>query len=88
MPNEHPVKIEPSNLVHLIVWHAAETGNALTPLRLVKFLYLADLYYARAHRGETLTGWPWAFVHYGPYCSEAMDTIQEAVRRRLVEAKP
>src|SRR3989304_1658958 len=66
------------DLIHLIVWYASSRGEKLTTLRLVKFLYLADLYHARVSRGTTLTGWPWAFVHFGPYCQEAMSAIDRA----------
>lgn len=50
----------------------------LTTLRLVKFLYLADLFYARAHSGKIFTNFPWAFVHYGPYCNDAITAIKDA----------
>ena len=87
------MKINSEDLVRLIVWYASSRGEKLTTLRLVKFLYLADLYHARvswfdsAHhdpehvegsKGTTLTGWPWAFVHFGPYCQEAMSAIDRA----------
>jgi len=66
------------NLLKFIVGYATQNDISLTTVRLVKFLYLADLYYARAHEGRTLTTFPWAFVHYGPYCSEAFNAIQKA----------
>lgn len=77
-----------TDLVHLIVWYASARGEVLTAVRVVKFLYLADLYYARAHSGRTMTDWPWAFVHFGPYCSESMEALDEAVKGSLIEAKP
>src|SRR6185437_7249354 len=76
------------DLVQAIVWLASQRGEALTSLRLVKFLYLADLYWAREHEGQTLTGWPWAFVHFGPFTGNALDTIEAAVRERLIVARP
>lgn len=72
------ININSEDLVRLIVWYASRRGEKLTTLRLVKFLYLADLYHARASGGKTLTGWPWAFVHFGPYCQEAMSAIDRA----------
>ena len=72
--------MEPFDLIDYVVWYASTRGEELTPIRLVKFLYLADLYYARREKGKTLTGWPWAFVYYGPFCGEAMDAIEKAVR--------
>ncbi len=64
-----------TDLIRYIVWFATERETELTTVRLVKFLYLADLYYARAHNGETLTSLPWAFINYGPYCSAVMKEI-------------
>lgn len=64
------------DLIRYIVWFATEREMELTTVRLVKFVYLADLYYARVHGGKTLTGLPWAFVHYGPYCSAVMQEIE------------
>lgn len=87
------MNISSEDLIRLIIWYASSRGEKLTTLRLVKFLYLADLYHARvswfdsAHhdpehvegsKGTTLTGWPWAFVHFGPYCQEAMSAIDRA----------
>src|SRR5262245_23564706 len=80
--------LDPKQLVQLIVWLAKNRGERLSTLRLVKFLYLADLYWAREHGGRTLTGWPWAFVHFGPFCGESLDTIQQAVAAGLVSARP
>lgn len=75
-------------LIHYITWYATERGEALTSVRLVKFLYLADLYFARRNHGKTLTGWPWKFYHYGPYCYESLQAIEEAVRTGLIDQKP
>lgn len=57
-------------------------------MRLVKFLYLADLYCARKNGGKTLTGWPWRFVYFGPYCQESMQAIDQAVQSGLIEQLP
>lgn len=54
----------------------------------MKLLYLADLYWAREHEGLTLTGGPWAFVHFGPFAGEALDTIEQASGAGLVRARP
>lgn len=68
-----------ADLIKYIVWYATQHDQKLTTVRVVKFLYLSDLYYARSHKGKTLTGWPWAFVYYGPYCNEAMKAIDNVV---------
>jgi hypothetical protein len=76
---------EDADLVALICWLARARDTSLTTIQLVKYLYLADLYSARRKQGETLTGWPWAFVHFGPYCVEAMQAIDSAIQRGLIE---
>ena len=73
-------------LIQYITWLATEREEALSPIRLVKFLYLIDLYNARKNKGQTLTGWPWKFVHYGPFCSESLKAIKEAAERGYIEA--
>ena len=80
--------LDTDKLVQLIAWYASERGEKLSLIRIVKFLYLLDLFYARSHEGHTLTNWPWKFVHYGPYCGEASDAIELAVRGKLVEQMP
>lgn len=82
------MQITPEQLVQYITWYATEKDEVLTPIRLVKFLYLADLYYARHFNGETLTKWHWRFVHYGPFCGEALEAIKQATRHELIEAIP
>jgi hypothetical protein len=74
-------------LIHAIVWYTSRRGEKLTTLRLVKFLYLADLYYARVSHGKTLTGWPWAFVYFGPWCQQVNEAIDNAAKNDLVIAK-
>jgi len=73
-------------LVQYLTWLATEREEVLSPIRLVKFLYLADLYNARRNKGRTLTSWSWKFVHYGPFCMEALKEIDEAVNRGMIEA--
>ena len=51
----------------------------LGPIHLIKYLYLADLSHAEFHNGETYTGLPWRFHHYGPYCEEALFRIEPAL---------
>ncbi len=80
--------IAPETLVSFIVEEASARGELLSPIRLVKFLYLADVYHARYHGGQTLTGWPWRFVFYGPYCREAMAAIDRARSQGLLTMKP
>jgi hypothetical protein len=79
------VKIDVLELIQYIVCYATEKGIKLSPIRVVKYLYLADLYWARENNGETFTGWPWKFVHYGPFCSESLTYIERAYDDGLIE---
>jgi uncharacterized protein YwgA len=72
------------DLIRLITRYATQCGFSLTTVRLVKFVYLADLYSARDQNGAILTGYPWAFVFYGPYCSEVMKDLDEVSRMGLI----
>ncbi len=72
------------DLIRIITRYATQSGISLTTVRLVKFVYLADLYFARENNGSTLTGYPWAFVFYGPYCSEVMKDLDIAVNTGLI----
>ncbi|MHC1724973.1 MAG: hypothetical protein AB9866_02935 [Syntrophobacteraceae bacterium] len=73
------------DLIRFITRYATQSGITLTTVRLVKFVYLADLYFARANNGSILTAYPWAFVYYGPYCSEVMRDLDKAVTAGRIE---
>lgn len=75
------------DLIKYIVCYATDHDIRLSTVRLVKFLYLADLYHARWFGGETFTKFPWAFVYYGPYCREAMVGIDEAKLQGLIASQ-
>jgi hypothetical protein len=79
--------IKTEDLLRAIVWCANRRGEKLTTLRLVKFVYLADLYYARYAKGETLTGCPWAFVHFGPWCKQVNEAINRAANNGVILAQ-
>ena len=81
------MRVDPVKLIQFIVCQATEFEASLSPIRVVKFLYLTDLYHARENKGETLTGWPWKFVYFGPYCSESITALNEAVNDGLIDAK-
>jgi len=74
------------DLIRYIVWHATEARGGLSTISLVKYLYLADLYYAEETGGQTLTGLPWIFYHYGPYCTDSFRVIDEAVTHGVINA--
>lgn len=77
-------RMQPTALIKYIVWYATQQDTKLTMNRLVKFLYLADLYYARIKNGQTITGFPWRFIYYGPYCSEVWSAIDKATEEGLI----
>ena len=79
---------DPAKFVEWAVWYANERDAKLTPIRIVKFLYLADLYHARIAEGRTLTGWNWGFIHYGPFCAESLQVIEKAEELGLIEGIP
>ena len=51
----------------------------LGPIHLVKYAYLADLAHAERRGGETFTGAPWKFYHYGPWAQEVHARIAPAL---------
>ncbi|MBM9515045.1 hypothetical protein [Desulfogranum marinum] len=48
------------------------------PIHIIKYVYLADLAYARQNNGETYTGVNWRFHHYGPWSLEVFQRIEPA----------
>lgn len=73
-------------LIKYIVWYATEHDIKLTTLRLVKFVYLADLYNAMYATGKVVSGCKWYFINYGPYCNEVMQGIDLTVERDMISA--
>lgn len=70
-------------LVGFVAAYAQEIGISLSKTQVVKFLYLADLFYAREYK-KTLSNWPWRYWHYGPYCTEAVESIEKAHQKSLI----
>jgi hypothetical protein len=54
-------------------------ARALSPIHLIKYVYLADLAHARHHGGQTYTGLPWRFYKFGPWCEEVFRDIEPAL---------
>jgi hypothetical protein len=56
-------------------------------------VYLGDLAYAETHKGETFTGAPWRFHHFGPWAVEVFQRIEPVVnevgasQRRITSPK-
>ena len=59
----------------------------LGPIHLVKYVYLADLAFARENQGQTYTGLPWKFHHYGPWEYSCFERIEPALAAIGAEKK-
>jgi hypothetical protein len=58
-----------------------DLGNReVGPIHLVKYVYLADLAYSEKHEGETFTGIPWKFHHFGPWSSDVFNRIEPVLQ--------
>lgn len=51
----------------------------LGPIHLIKYVYLADLAFARRNRGETYTGADWRFYKFGPWSQAVNARIEPAL---------
>jgi hypothetical protein len=51
----------------------------LGPIHLIKYVYLADLEYAKVHNGKTFTGADWQFYNFGPWSIEVYQRIEPAL---------
>ncbi len=67
-------------LLRGIVKVMRKEGIAPTRTRIIKFLYLADLHYARSHDGKTVTEWGWYVGPFGPIAREALALLDDGVR--------
>ena len=50
------------------------------PIHLIKYVYLADLIFAEKHEGETYTGAPWRFHHFGPWSPKVYSRIESGYK--------
>jgi hypothetical protein len=51
----------------------------LGPIHLIKYVYLADLFYAKRNKGETYTGVNWQFYKFGPWTQSVNERIEPAL---------
>jgi len=77
---------DPSNvdlLLQYILLMAGEeddyTDRQLGPIHLIKYVYLADLSYARRHGGNTFTEVRWQFYKFGPWSQAVNERIEPAL---------
>lgn len=52
----------------------------LGPIHLIKYVYLADLAYARRNEGKTFTGVDWQFYKFGPWAQTVNERIEPALQ--------
>lgn len=67
-----------NRLIQYLVAVASSKGRDLRPIHILKFLYLADVRYAETNGGESYTGLPWKFFHFGPWC-DIQDTFDDVL---------
>ncbi len=53
----------------------------LGPIHLLKYVYLADLFYAKKNNGKTYTGIDWIFYNFGPWSQRVHAQIAPALHR-------
>lgn len=51
----------------------------LGSIHLIKYVYLADLFFAEANAGATFTGTSWQFYKFGPWSQPVHDRIEPAL---------
>ncbi|MDR1685010.1 MAG: SocA family protein [Desulfovibrio sp.] len=51
----------------------------LGPIHFIKYLYLADLFFAEKHNGRTFTGIHWRFHHFGPWDTDLYQHLDSAL---------
>ncbi|MCG6372827.1 SocA family protein [Vibrio fluvialis] len=62
------------------------TSRSLGPIHIIKYVYLADLYYAEKH-GVTFTGIEWQFYNFGPWSNNVHSSISPALSEIMANKK-
>lgn len=57
-------------------WQQRELG----PIHIIKYVYLADMYFAMSNEGRTYTGIEWQFYNFGPWSPELYNEIPKAAK--------
>ena len=55
------------------------TDRQLGPIHLIKYVYLADLAYAKTHAGQSFADVEWRFHNFGPWSLEVFNRIDPAL---------
>ena len=86
--------VDPHNIELIIQFALLAAGQSeeymerdLRPIHLIKYVYLADLEYAKTHDGKTFTGTNWQFYQFGPYANEVYLQIEPAIKKINAEKK-
>jgi len=74
------------DLIRYITWEATRLTGALTKIRLIKFLYLADVYLFTL-TGRRATPYRWRFYHYGPWALDAQQDIEGSTHLGVIDAE-
>jgi len=74
------------DLIRYITSEATRVGGALTRIRLIKFLYLADVYLFGL-TGRRATPYRWRFYHYGPWALDAQQDIDALAATGAIAAE-
>jgi hypothetical protein len=68
------------NLIKYVVMTAGEEDSfyerSLGPIHILKYLYLADYFYAMRFEGSTFTGVEWKFHNFGPWSLSTFQMIE------------
>jgi len=62
-------------------------NRELGPIHVLKYVYLGDLAFAEKNDGQTFTGAPWRFHHFGPWAESVYERIAPIVASTGAEEK-
>ena len=54
--------------------------RSLGKIHFIKYVYLADLAYAKKHNGQTYTGIEWQFYKFGPWSQVVNENIEQSLQ--------
>lgn len=81
--NDQTDKTKICILLQYILYAASQNEDwqdkELSAIHLIKYVYLADLEYAKYNKGKTYTGIKWIFHHYGPWNVNLYQLIEPAL---------
>jgi hypothetical protein len=57
----------------------------LGPIHFIKYVYIADLEFARRNNGQTFTSTKWQFYNFGPWSQDVRARIEPALKAVMAE---